>query len=129
MKTKFKALAFGVTLIVFAPAFSQGAETGASIRPVQGNTIPNPMGTTRNDASTMSNTPQLQLPARLKRNPRESMTAADHGGNGQVWVNTASKTYHCAGTRYYGRTKVGEYMSEAEAKAKGNHANHKKVCA
>ncbi|MFC6522921.1 hypothetical protein ACFQAT_27470 [Undibacterium arcticum] len=55
-------------------------------------------------------------------------TAASGGGDGKVWVNTASKTYHCPGTKYYGKTKAGEYMTEADAKAKGNHPDHKKVC-
>ena len=50
------------------------------------------------------------------------------GGDGKVWVNSASKTYHCPGTKYYGKTKAGEYLTEADAKAKGNHANHKKAC-
>ena len=56
-------------------------------------------------------------------------TAAVGGGDGKVWVNTKSKTYHCDGTKYYGKTKVGEYMTEADAKAKGNHADHGKTCA
>jgi hypothetical protein len=55
-------------------------------------------------------------------------TQAAGGGDGKVWVNTASKTYHCPGTKYYGKTKAGEYMTEAEAKAGGNHPNHKKAC-
>ena len=50
------------------------------------------------------------------------------GGDGKVWVNTKSKTYHCEGTKYYGKTKVGEYMTEADAKTKGNHAEHGKAC-
>ncbi len=54
--------------------------------------------------------------------------AAAGGGNGKVWVNTPSKTYHCEGSQYYGKTKAGEYMTEADAKAKGNHADHGKAC-
>jgi hypothetical protein len=53
---------------------------------------------------------------------------APGGGAGRVWVNTGSKTYHCQGTKWYGTTKRGEYMTEAEAKAKGYHADHGKVC-
>jgi hypothetical protein len=37
----------------------------------------------------------------------------------QVWVNTATGIYHYAGTRWYGNTEQGKFMSEAEARAKG----------
>jgi hypothetical protein len=37
----------------------------------------------------------------------------------QGWVNTASGVYHYPGTRWYGQTKQGQYMTEAEARAKG----------
>jgi hypothetical protein len=38
-----------------------------------------------------------------------------------VWVNTESGVYHKEGTRYYGKTKTGKYMSEADAQKAGFH--------
>jgi hypothetical protein len=55
-------------------------------------------------------------------------TPAPGGGAGKVWLNTASNVYHCEGTKWYGTTKAGAYMTEAEAKAKGAHADHGKAC-
>lgn len=57
-----------------------------------------------------------------------TMAEAPGGGPGKVWVNNKSKKYHCLGTEHYGKTKDGSYMTEAEAKAKGNHAVNGKVC-
>ena len=37
----------------------------------------------------------------------------------QVWVNTATGVYHYPGARWYGNTKHGKFMSEAEARAHG----------
>lgn len=53
---------------------------------------------------------------------------APGGGPGLVWVNTDSKVYHCPGTRYYGTTKQGKYMSESEALHMGARADSGKAC-
>ena len=57
-----------------------------------------------------------------------SKAAAPGGGPNLVWVNTGSNVYHCYGSSWYGKTKNGKYMSEADAKAAGARPDHNKPC-
>src|SRR5437588_626031 len=52
-------------------------------------------------------------------------TPAPGGGHGMVWVNTESHIYHKEGSRFYGKTKQGKYMSEADAIKEGDRASKK----
>jgi len=42
---------------------------------------------------------------------------------GMVWVNTATKVYHYEGDRWYGKTKEGKFMTEADAMKAGFRAS------
>ena len=42
------------------------------------------------------------------------------GGHGLVWVNSETHVYHREGTRFYGKTKKGKYITEQEAIKEGD---------
>lgn len=46
----------------------------------------------------------------------------------KVWVNTNSAAYHCRGTRWFGKTREGEYMTQKEALGKGYHPAQHDPC-
>ena len=47
----------------------------------------------------------------------------------RVWVNNLTRVYHCPGSLYYGTTRSGEYMEEAQARGMGYRAMLRRGCA
>ena len=71
--------------------------------------------------------PSLQS-AHLSRTVRKRVGRRYRGATlvtagGQVWANSKSKKYFMPGSRYYGRTRSGQFMSEHEAIREGYQAS------
>ena len=120
MKSTIRVLVVAAGVLVSTASFAQ--KTAA----------PAPMGAASSGTTTAP--PPMPAPAAKSKSaampPKANSTdMAAGGGAGKVWVNSKSKTYHCEGTKYYGKTKAGEYMTESDAKTQGNHADHGKACA
>ena len=49
---------------------------------------------------------------------RSDTTQSAGSANVRVWVNTNSGVYHCPGTRLYGNTKSGRFMTQRELNRK-----------
>jgi hypothetical protein len=114
---KKNLLIAALTLAIAAPVFAQ-------------TTVPNPVapGAAAPATTTPHGATPAAAPAKSARTAAAATEAAPGGGAGKVWVNTASKVYHCEGDKYYGKTKKGEYLAESDAKAKGFHGPHGKDC-
>lgn len=84
--------------------------------------VPEQAGTPATATSVAPPATQAPMP------PAHKSVASSGSHAGQVWLDEKSKMYYCAGSKEYGTTKQGEYMSEVRARGKGAHAAHGKTC-
>jgi hypothetical protein len=73
-------------------------------------------------AAATSPAPANPAPAKGASTKAAMGPPAPGGGHGLVWVNSETHVYHKEGSRFYGTTKKGKYMTEAEAMKAGNRA-------
>ena len=83
-----------------APAPAGTSGTGSATSPASSSASSAPSGAANN-----------ATPAK----PSASQNVAPKANQAAVWVNTATGVYHKLGSRWYGKTKKGKYMTEADA--------------
>ena len=98
-----------------APATEPATESKAA-RSAQDSETTKPETAPASDTDNRSTASASNLPQ------SDTSAVAPGGGNGKVWANTDTKIYHYEGERWYGKTKHGKYMSEADAKSAGYRA-------
>jgi hypothetical protein len=114
---KFLLSLFVAMIIASGSSFAQDAASSPSPAPSA-----SPKKTHRHRAAAQVSPTPATPSVTGSQGPVTAATPATGGGNGQVWVNSSTHVYHKEGSRLYGKTKHGKYMSEQDAIKEGDHA-------
>ena len=129
MNTKFLAvisvIALATICVVQGQSPSPAESPAASPAPAEKAASPSPAESPAASPKEKA-TPKKAKPtptARPAARPSPAARAIDEaanppapgGGHGQVWVNPETGVYHRTGSRFYGTTRKGKYMTEQDA--------------
>lgn len=134
MKNKLLLVLAVGSFFLSAVSFAQQASPTDNMAVSAGSEVKNVDPASAPQAAAASKTPATKTAKMAKSSkkppvaPSADTAAAAGGDKSLVWLNTNSKVYHCYGGKYYGKTKVGSYMSEDKAIADGGHATGNKKC-
>lgn len=102
-------------LVVATTASAQGSAKSAQTKSAQGSAK-----AAQGSAKAAKGSPKSEQGATKSVQPKALQT--------RVWVNRDTKVYHCPASLYYGRTRNGEFMEEAQARGYGNRAVEGQGC-
>ena len=106
-----------------AGAATTGAAGGAATSGAGGTkTSTVPSGTTAPSSTASSSAAAGKSTTTAKAAPADDTPAKTPPQKGMVWVNTDSGVFHKEGSRWYGKTKEGKWMTEADAVKAGFRA-------
>ena len=120
MSTKFFALisliAFGSLCVVQGQSPTPSESPAASRSPAESPAASPKEKLTPKKAKPKPTARPAVSPSPAGRTTEEATNPpAAGGGHGQVWVNTETGVYHREGSRFYGTTQKGKYMTEQDA--------------
>lgn len=72
--------------------------------------------------------PQLAVVLHLAAAPPAATTLAGADAHIKVWVDRKTALYYCPGSAYYGQTRSGRFMSQADARLSNFEPAERRAC-
>jgi hypothetical protein len=103
-----------VSLGTSAPGKAQAAQSAGAPSQSDSKDSKDPAKPKKTEAPPQNSTAKTDATTAAAK-PAASQKAPPAANATTVWVNTATGVYHQPGSRWYGKTKQGKYMTEADA--------------